>query len=164
MNLTAIAYGEPAIKDFITYINFTAMADGLVGGVNPNVIFYFPILKQNFSGFGGSRYWTMIASPVPDMQGGREQSVWFRFHQLKCAGANFAPPCALHGDPQYYDTYWYSSSPGNITNRWIRPERMGNASGFYGNLLAVKRFWDAELAAEDMMVRLCHNFSQSFPV
>ena len=50
----------------------------------------------------------MIASPVPDMQGGREQSVWFRFQQLKCAGKDFAPPCALHGNPQYYDTYWWA--------------------------------------------------------
>ena len=157
MNLTAIAMGEPAIKDFITYINFTTMADGLVGGawvwvgecgwvggwvgectpvtwpveyaiagVNPNVIFYFPIIKQNFSAFKGSRYWTMIASPVPDMEGGREQSVWFRFQQLACAGEadDFKPPCALHGAPQYYDTYWYSGSPANITNRWIRPEKI----------------------------------------
>lgn len=52
------------------------MAEGLVGGdrANPNLIFYFPILPQNFSSFGGSRYWSMIASPVPDMQGGREQA------------------------------------------------------------------------------------------
>ena len=55
----------------------------------------------------------------------------------------------LHGKPQYYDTYWYSSSP--ITDRWIRPELMANASGFYGNMLKVKRFWDAELKAEGMM-------------
>ena len=46
------------------------------------------------------------------------------------------PSCALRGNPQYYDTYWYSGSPGNITNRWIRPEAMANASGFYGNMLA----------------------------
>ena len=158
MNLTAIAHGEPAIKDFISYINFTTMADGLVGGVNPNVIFYFPIIPQNFSGFGGSRYWTMIASPVPDMQGGREQSVWFRFQQIMCTGEHTGapyrpiPPCHLHGKPQYYDTYWYSSSPGNITNQWIPPSYMANASGFYSNLLAVKRYWDATLEAEGMMM------------
>ena len=113
MNLTAIAHGEPAIKDFIHYLNFTTMGDGLVGGVTPNAIFYFPVLKQNFSAFGGARYWTMIASPVPDMQGGREQSVWFRFQQLMCKGEEegspYLPiaPCHLHGTPQYYDTYWY---------------------------------------------------------
>ena len=39
------------------------------------------------------------------------QSVWFRFQQLKCDGKAMAPPCALLGAPQYYDTYWYSNSP-----------------------------------------------------
>ena len=151
MNLTAIAMGEPPVADFLKYVNFSAMAEGLVGGDRgyPNLIFYFPILPQNFSTFGGSRYWSMIASPVPDMAGGREQSVWFRFQQLRCAGSNFAPPCELHGSPQYYDTYWYSFSP--ITSRWIRPEHMANASGFYSNLLSVRAYWDAELAHESMM-------------
>ena len=37
--------------------------------VLPNVIFYFPVLNQNYTGFGASRYWTMIAAPVADMQG-----------------------------------------------------------------------------------------------
>lgn len=106
MNLTAIAAGEPPIHDFLAYVNFSAMAEGLLGGSRgyPNLVFYFPILPQNYTGFGGSRYWTMVASPVPNMEGGREQSVWFRFQQLKCAGAAMAPPCALHGPPQYYDT------------------------------------------------------------
>jgi hypothetical protein len=151
MNLTAIAHKEPPIHDFLQYVNFTGMAEGLVGGdrAYPNLIFYFPILPQNYSTFGGSRYWTMIASPVPDMQGGREQSTWFRFQQLKCAHARLGPPCALLGSPQYYDTYWYTSSP--ITHRWIRPDLMANASGFYGNLLAVKRYWDRTLADEGMM-------------
>ena len=151
MNLTAIANGEPPIADFMQYVNFSAMAEGLLGGGDgyPNLVFYFPLLAQNFSGFGGSRYWTMIASPVPDMRGGRQQSVWFRFQQLRCAGARAAPPCALLGSPQYYDTYWFTYSP--ITRRWIRPELQANASGFYGNVLAVKRFWDAELMAEGMV-------------
>jgi hypothetical protein len=150
MNLTAIAAGEPPIHDFLKYVNFSGMADGLVGGEHgyPHLIFYFPILPQNFSTFGGSRYWTMIASPVPDMEGGREQSVWFRFQQIKCIGARLAPPCTLLGKPQYYDTYWFSFSP--ITTRWIRPELMANASGFYSNLLRVKRYWDATLAAEGL--------------
>ena len=151
MNLTAIANGEPPIQidGWKRYVNFSGMAEGLVGLPSPNLVFYFPLLTQNFSTWGASRYWTMIASPVPDMQGGREQSVWFRFQQLICAGPAMAPPCALHGKPQYYDTYWYSYSP--ITNRWIRPELMANASGFYANILAVKRYWEAELAAEGMM-------------
>ena len=110
MNLTAIANGEPPIADFLQYVNFSAMAEGLLGGGDgyPNLVFYFPLLPQNFSGFGASRYWTMVASPVPDMQGGRQQSVWFRFQQLRCAGVHLTPPCALVGVPQYYDTYWYS--------------------------------------------------------
>ena len=54
--------------------------------------------------------------------------------------------CKLLGRPQYYDTYWYSYSP--ITTRWIPPELMANSSGFYNNLLSVKRYWDAELATE----------------
>jgi len=151
MNLSALANGEPAVVDFLRYVNFSAMAEGMVGGdaANPNLIFYFPLLPQNFSSFGGSRYWSMIASPVPDMEGGREQSVWFRFHQLRCAGAHFAPPCELYGAPQYYDTYWYSNSP--ITSRWMRPELRANASGFYSNLLRVKAYWREELAKEGMM-------------
>lgn len=152
MNLTAIARGEPPILDFLQYVDFAGMAEGLVGGEAgyPNLVFYFPTLPQNFSGFGGSRYWSMVASPVPDMKGGREQSVWFRFQQVQCAGAARAPPCTLLGRPQYYDTYWFSSNPIN-SSRWIPPGRGANASGFYANLLAVARFWDAELAAEGMM-------------
>lgn len=149
MNLTAIAMGEPAVHDFINYVNFSAMADGLVGGSLPNVIFYFPIIKQNFSGYTGSRYWTMIAAPVSDMKGGREQDVWFRFHQVSCAGEEFAPPCKLHGEPQYYDTYWYSNNP--ITKQWIVPDTMATASGFYTNLLDGVRFWNETLAKEGMM-------------
>ena len=68
------------------------------------------------STFGGSRYWTMVASPVPDMEGGREQSVWFRFQQIVCKGEEKGPPytpippCSLHGAPQYYDTYTFVDS------------------------------------------------------
>ena len=74
-----------------------------MGQPSPNLIFYFPLIRQNISSWGGSRYWTMIASPVPDMEGGREQSVWFRFQQVRCAGERLAPPCELFGRPQYYD-------------------------------------------------------------
>lgn len=160
MNLTAIANGEPPIHDFLKYVNFSGMAEGLVGvgGRDPNLIFYFPILPQESDAetFGGanvlSRYWTMIASPVPDMDGGREQSVWFRFQQIVCtlnSSAANTEVCKLHGSPQYYDTYWYSFSP--ITTRWIRPDRMANATGFYSNLVRVKKYWERELAAEGMM-------------
>ena len=47
MNLTAKAMGEPGIHDFSKYINFTGMAEGLVGGHLPNAVFYFPILPVN---------------------------------------------------------------------------------------------------------------------
>ena len=149
MNLTSIAAQEPPIADFNEYVNFTAMAEGLLGGYLPNLVFYFTLKPQNFSGFGGSRYWSMVASPVPDMQGGREQSVWFRFQQVRCAGAARAPPCELLGKPQYFDTYWFSSNP--VTLRWIRPELMGNASGFYENLLWARTWWRDELATEGAM-------------
>ncbi|KAL3908711.1 MAG: hypothetical protein SGPRY_009692, partial [Prymnesium sp.] len=79
MNLTAISMGEPPVRDFLQYVNFSGMAEGLVGGEfgYPNLVFYFPILKQNFSSFGGSRYWSMVASPVADMHGGREQAAYW---------------------------------------------------------------------------------------
>lgn len=152
MNLTAIANGEPPIHDFLKYVNFSAMAEGLVGGHKgePNLVFYFNILPQNGSSYA-KRYWTMVASPVPDMEGSREQSVWFRFQQIVCSSSSSSSSssCRLHGRPQYYDTYWYSYSP--ITTRWIRPELQANATGFYANLLRVRRFWEKDLAAENMM-------------
>ena len=51
MNLTAIAAKEPPIDDFLQYVNFSGMAEGLVGmeHANPNLIFYFPILPQVIS-------------------------------------------------------------------------------------------------------------------
>ena len=42
MNLTAVAAGEPGIKDFITYVNFTAMAEGLVGNTYAYAASFFP--------------------------------------------------------------------------------------------------------------------------
>ena len=46
MNLSAVAAGEPPIHDFSKYINWSFVADGLVGGVEPNVVFYFPIMDN----------------------------------------------------------------------------------------------------------------------
>ena len=57
-------------------------ADGLVGGHLPVVRFVLPIsptspfLPKNAS--FAARYWDMVAAAVPDMNGTREQSVWFR--------------------------------------------------------------------------------------
>ena len=124
------------------------MADGLVGGVLPNLVLYFPVLLP--ANASGSRYWTMVATPVPDMQGSREQAVWFRFQQVQCAGEAHAPPCELHGDAQYWDSFWFARAPDNRTDL-TGPVHPSAASGFYANLLAVRRYWKAELAAEGMM-------------
>ena len=45
------------MDDFLNYLNFSAMAEGLLGvdTGSPNLVFYFSILPQNFSTFGGSR-------------------------------------------------------------------------------------------------------------
>eukprot|EP01079_Euglenida_sp_SAG-EU17-18_P010526 gene10526-9255_t len=48
MNLTAVANGEPPVQDFHRYVNYTGMAEGLLGGSEslPNVVLYFPIIHQ----------------------------------------------------------------------------------------------------------------------
>ena len=75
-NLTNIAEGGSAIQDANKYVNYSGMADGLVGGELPAVIFYYPVaygspyLPNNTT---GHRYWTMVAVGTPDMQGSREQ-------------------------------------------------------------------------------------------
>ena len=79
------------------------------------------------------------------------QSVWFRFSTLACAGPNMAPPCALQGPPAYFDTYWWSRAPDPGGTGEIGPENSSSAVGFYANLREVRRWWDAELAAEGMM-------------
>ena len=75
-NLTNIAEGGTPITRHDQYINQSAMAEGLVGGDLPVVIFYYPVLpkKKNDCQAANvsadrSRYWTMIANPNPDMQG-----------------------------------------------------------------------------------------------
>lgn len=77
-NLTNMAEGGAPFKDVRQYINQSGMAEGLVGGELPVVIFYYPVLptsKYLPSGIpsGSSRYWNMIAAPFPDMKGSREQ-------------------------------------------------------------------------------------------
>ena len=105
-NLTNIAAGGQPIVDLTKYTNASGMADGLVGGHLPIVVFYFPVvpgspyLPPDAAAAGGSRYWTMIAAPTPDMQGSREQGVLFRFLQLQCKGPAMAAPCSPVGVPQ----------------------------------------------------------------
>ena len=91
-NLTNIAEGGKPIMNRDQYINQSAMAEGLVGGDLPMVIFYFPVLPKDKNSYlsadvpaNSSRYWTMIAAPNPDMEGSREQQVWFQFKQVSPA-------------------------------------------------------------------------------
>ena len=155
-NLTNLAEGGKPIGDPAQYVNSSRMAEGLVGDFLPIVIFYFPLVTDspylpNGTAANWGRYWTMIASPEPDMRGSREQRVWFRFVQLECAGAALEPPCALVGKPQHWDTYWWSNSPGGGATNTTGPSTPAAAGGFYGSLLANRRWWAAELAAEGMM-------------
>ena len=99
-NLTNIAEGGTPIEDAAKYLNSSLMAEGVLGGHLPIVVFYYPVLPGSPylpKEATGSRYWTMIASPAPDMKGSREQTVMFRFQQIQCEGANFAPPCTMVG-------------------------------------------------------------------
>ena len=53
------------------YLNHSAMAEGLVGGELPIVVFYYPVMQGSKAlppNVTGSRYWTMVAAPTPDMQ------------------------------------------------------------------------------------------------
>ena len=157
-NLTNLAEGGKPIVDPAQYVNSSRMAEGLVGDFLPIVIFYFPLVTgspylppNSTAAKGGGRYWTMIASPEPDMHGSREQRVWFRFAQLECAGAALEPPCALVGTPQHWDTYWWSHLPAGGATNASGPPAAAAAGGFYGSLLANRRWWAAELAAEGMM-------------
>ena len=156
-NLTNLAEGGKPIVDPQQYVNSSRMAEGLVGDHLPVVILYFPLVTgspylppNSTAAKGGGRYWTMIASPEPDMRGSREQRVWFRFAQLECAGAALEPPCALVGTPQHWDTYWWSNSPAGGATNASGPPAAAAAGGFYGSLLANRRWWAAELAAEGM--------------
>ena len=150
MNLSALHAGEPAILDPQRHINASYIADGLVGGHLPIVRFSItvstdsPFLPPNATGV---RHWELVAAAVPDMNGSREQDVWFRFQQLHCAEGR---PCALLGRPLYFSTYWWSNSPDGRVGA-TGPEHAASASGFYGNLRAVREWWAAELAAEGMM-------------
>ncbi len=85
----------------------------------------------------------MVAFGTPDMQGSREQQVWFRYQQIECAGSSLHGNCALVGRPQYWDTFWWTQFPNDAVNT--------PASGFYASLLATRRWWNAELLSERIM-------------
>eukprot|EP01046_Picozoa_sp_COSAG06_P010384 COSAG06_NODE_566_length_14196_cov_2.916578_9_plen_422_part_00 len=151
INLTNIHAGSPPIADIRKHINASFVADGMVGGHLPVARFSFPIsrsspyLAHNHSN-SSTRYWDMVAAGAPDMKGSREQTVWFRFHEIECD----AGTCALVGPPQFYDTYWWSNSPAGRTGL-TGPEQSASAAGFYRCLLENRRWWASELAAEQMM-------------
>jgi hypothetical protein len=103
------------------------------------------------------RYWTYVSIPIPDMHGNREQGTWMRFQQVACAGSDMGPPCKMVGWPMYWKSLWFSRFPSstpaaeasNITGGANVSTR--SPAGFYANLLELRRWWDAELAAEGMM-------------
>ena len=90
LNLSNIAEGGQPIQDGHQYVNYSAMAEGLVGDALPVVIFYYPVLPSSPylppGAQGGRRYWTMVAAASPDMRGSREQRVVFRFQQTEYSG------------------------------------------------------------------------------
>ena len=159
-NLSNIAEGGSPIMDGSQYINSSLMADGLVGDYLPIVVFYFPVRPDSpylppAARGNRSRYWTMIASASPDMGGSREQTVWFRFTQIECdkgvGVSGVGAMCRLVGEPQYWDTYWWSRIPGGAPPNRTGPLSAASASGFYTSLLENRQWWQRELAAEGMM-------------
>eukprot|EP00966_Prymnesium_polylepis_P014580 336583-Prymnesium_polylepis.1 len=160
LNLSNMAEGGQPIHDGRQHVNYSAMAEGLVGNALPVVVFYYPVLPSSPylppGAKGGRRYWTMIAAASPDMRGSREQRVVFRFQQTECI-INRQPSCALVGAPSYYDTFWWSNVPGGGFGGPTPPIDHGTpvvrptAATFYAVLLENRRWWDAELAAEGMM-------------
>ena len=106
MNLTLLVAGEPTFSAWDSYLNGSAFADGLVGNlIEPNLVMYFPVNKSVHP----HEYWTMVATPVPDMKGSREQSVWQRFQRVRCEDAGKSletiQRCRLIGRAQYWDTF-----------------------------------------------------------
>ena len=164
-NLSNAAEGGAPMRDRNQYVNNSGMAEGLVGGELPAVIFYYPVMRDSpylppaVAAANRSRYWTMIAVGAPDMLGSREQSVLFRFQQLECDGTGAVAPaaadasCHLVGAPMYWDTFWWSRAPpgaSGATNA-TGPLHATASSDFYSTLLETRRWWDAELAQEGMM-------------
>eukprot|EP00729_Bicosta_minor_P023545 gene23545-10381_t len=133
----AIGEHNKAVKEPPQVCNESEAADGIVGDVLPTAIFYLPMQPNGTSKF---RYWTVTAVPVADMQGSREQSVWFRYQQIECSGLNKKPP-------------FPGSSPAEVDAETLKtgPIKASSAAGFYANLLENKRWWAAELKAEGMM-------------
>ena len=83
----------------------------------------------------------MIAAPVPDGGGKREQDVWFRFAQVDCDRAGpdgYGVGASCTAKTQTWETYWYTRNPGKADA--FGPE-VSASDSFYANLLAVHRYW-----------------------
>lgn len=70
--------------------------------------------------------------------------MWFRFQQISCQSAH---GCKLHGEPQYWDTYWYSRSP---IGQFVPPQYVADAAGFYKNLILTRTYWRRTLSEEGL--------------
>ena len=155
MGEDANSYGFPTLCGYIDQgpcaLNASSAAEGLLGGHLPVVRFVLPLI--NVPNATTSQFWEMVAMAAPDMGGSREQTVWFRYTQLECAGTDMTPPCRVLQAPQYWDTYWWSRAPAGSgrTTGEAGPINASTADGFYANLLEVRRWWRAELAAEGLM-------------
>ena len=153
INWTAVHSGEgPITTPWNQYINLTAVADGLIGGDLPIVILYFPVLPSNPSHkIKGARYWTMVAAPVPDGGGRREQDVWFRFAMVECSKGGddgYGGGDCKVSSHQYWENYWFTRTPGKSDA--FGPEQPASAAGFYSNLLKVHLYWQHTKQAEGM--------------
>lgn len=65
---------------YVCRYNASAAGAGMVGGVLPTALFYLPMLPNGTSRF---RHWSVMAVPIPDMKGRREQGVWLRYQQAE---------------------------------------------------------------------------------
>ena len=76
-----------------------------------------------------------------------------RFAQVDCDRAGpdgYGVGKSCTAKTQTWETYWYTRNPGKADGAF-GPEVSASDAGFYANLLAVHRYWNATLAAEGMM-------------
>jgi hypothetical protein len=67
-----------------------------------------------------------------------------KFYQASIADFHNLPP---HNDVAHEHRYWWSRAVDGKTNL-TGPASAASAAGFYANLMAVRSWWDVELAAE----------------
>ena len=98
------------------------------------------------AGLTVSRFFAYLSLFHPDHLHGVDASTSTTASASTSASTS-ASACALHGKPQYWDTYWHSHSP---LGQWVPPEHAARASGFYENLLLTRRYWRETLEQEGM--------------